>query len=139
MAALRRPAEQRRHAAMKPERRVPDLSAPMIVWFTEPARAFHETCALGNGRLGAMDFGGTSTLRIALNESSVWTGGPYDGNRCDAHKCLPRVRKRLFAGRIAEAQGEIEKRFGYADGVAGWKDRDQFGCYQALGDRPLAI
>jgi hypothetical protein len=70
----------------------------MVLWFTEPAKAFHETCPLGNGRLGAMDFGGTATLRIALNESSVWTGGPYDGNRYDAHKCLPRVRKRLFEG-----------------------------------------
>jgi len=111
----------------------------MILWFTEPARAFHETCALGNGRLGAMDFGGTATLRIALNESSVWTGGPYDGNRYGAHECLSSVRKHLFAGNITEAQQEIERSFGYADGIVGWQDRDQFGCYQALGDLTLTF
>lgn len=115
------------------------ISEPRILWFAEPARAFHETCAIGNGRLGAMDFGGTATLRIALNESSVWTGGPYDGNRTDAHTCLPRVRESLFAGHIAQAQAELEKRFGYADGVAGWRDRDQFGCYQTLGDLTLTF
>jgi len=115
------------------------ISEPMILWFTEPARAFHETCALGNGRLGAMDFGGTATLRIALNESSVWTGGPYDGNRYGAHECLSSVRKHLFAGNITEAQQEIERSFGYADGIVGWQDRDQFGCYQALGDLTLTF
>ncbi len=111
----------------------------MVLWFAEPASAFHETCALGNGRLGAMDFGGTSTLRIALNESSIWTGGAYDGNRYDAYQCLPRVRKSLFEGRIAEAQGELEKNFGYADGVKGWRERDQFGSYQTLGDLTLVF
>lgn len=114
-------------------------SGPMILWFAEPARAFHETCAIGNGRLGAMDFGGTATLRIALNESSVWTGGAYDGNRYDAHECLPHVRKHLFDGDIAAAQRDLETSFGYADGVAGWQDRDQFGCYQALGDLTLTF
>ncbi len=109
----------------------------MVVWFTKPADSFHESCVLGNGRLGAMDFGGTSTQRIALNESSVWTGGPYDGNRYDAHKCLPDVRNNLFNGNISEAQKEIERNFGYADGITGWRDRDQFGSYQTLGDLTL--
>ena len=34
---------------------------PMSVWFVSPARTFHESCPLGNGRLGAMDFGGVGT------------------------------------------------------------------------------
>ena len=34
---------------------------PMSVWFVSPARSFHESCPLGNGRLGAMDFGGVGT------------------------------------------------------------------------------
>lgn len=114
-----------------------DLSAITQLWFSKPADYFHESCVLGNGRLGAMDFGGTSTLRIVLNESSVWTGGHYDGNRYDAYQCLPRVRKNLFEGNLAEAQKELEQGFDHADNVKGWQDRDQFGCYQTLGDLTL--
>lgn len=107
---------------------------PMSVWFVKPADSFHESSVLGNGRLGAMDLGGVDKERIVLNESSVWTGGPYDGNRYDAYKCLPEVRKKLFEGNIGEAQSELTKNFGYPAGVSGWNDRDQFGCYQTLGD-----
>ena len=76
---------------------------PMSVWFTAPAGTFHESCVLGNGRLGAMDLGGVDNERIALNESSLWSGGPYDGNRYGAYKCLPEVRQKLFAGDISGA------------------------------------
>jgi len=110
---------------------------PMSVWFVKPADSFHESCVLGNGRLGAMDFGGIVNERMVLNESSVWTGGAYDGNRYEAYQCLPEVRKDLFAGNIGAAQKELEKNFGQAAGVKGWGDRDQFGCYQTLGDLTL--
>ena len=107
---------------------------PMSVWFVSPARSFHESCPLGNGRLGAMDFGGVGRERIALNESSLWSGGPYDGNRYDAYQCLPEVREKLFAGDISAAGGALDNGFRYADGVSGWGDGNQFGCYQTLGD-----
>ncbi|MCL4204488.1 MAG: glycoside hydrolase N-terminal domain-containing protein [Pirellulaceae bacterium] len=107
---------------------------PMSVWFTSPARSFHESCPLGNGRLGAMDFGGVGRQRIVLNESSLWSGGPYDGNRYDAHECLPEVREKLFAGDISAAGAVLSRSFRYADDVRGWGDVNQFGCYQTLGD-----
>ncbi|MGA2865285.1 MAG: glycoside hydrolase N-terminal domain-containing protein [Verrucomicrobiota bacterium] len=107
---------------------------PMSVWFVSPARSFHESCPLGNGRLGAMDFGGVGRERIVLNESSVWSGGPYDGNKYDAYQCLPEVREKLFAGDISGAAGVLGKSFRYADGVSGWGDVNQFGCYQTLGN-----
>lgn len=107
---------------------------PMSVWFVRPARSFRESCPLGNGRLGAMDFGGVGRQRIVLNESSLWSGGPYDGNKYDAYKCLPEVRKKLFAGDISGAGVALNKSFHYADGVRGWGDVNQFGCYQTLGD-----
>lgn len=107
---------------------------PMSVWFVSPARSFHESCPLGNGRLGAMDFGGVGRERIALNESSVWSGGPYDGNKYDAYQCLPEVREKLFAGDISGAGAALNQGFRYADGVSGWGDVNQFGCYQTLGD-----
>ncbi len=107
---------------------------PMSVWFTAPARSFHESCPLGNGRLGAMDFGGVARERIALNESSLWSGGPYDGNYYDAYQCLPEVREKLFAGDTSAASEVLTKSFRYADGVRGWGDINQFGTYQTLGN-----
>jgi alpha-L-fucosidase 2 len=107
---------------------------PMSVWFDKPARSFHESCVLGNGRLGAMDFGGVDKERIVLNESSLWSGGPYDGNNYDAYQCLAAVREKLFSGDISGAGAALNEGFRYADGVRGWGDVNQFGCYQTLGD-----
>jgi alpha-L-fucosidase 2 len=107
---------------------------PMSVWFVSPARSFHESCPLGNGRLGAMDFGGVGSERIVLNESSLWSGGPYDGNKYDAYQCLPEVREKLFAGDISGASRVLGNSFRYANGVNGWGDVNQFGCYQTLGN-----
>jgi alpha-L-fucosidase 2 len=107
---------------------------PMSVWFVHPAKSFHESCPLGNGRLGAMDFGGVGRQRVVLNESSLWSGGPYDGNKYDAYRCLPEVRAKLFAGDISGAGAALNRGFRYAEGVGGWGDVNQFGCYQTLGD-----
>ncbi|MGL5017490.1 MAG: glycosyl hydrolase family 95 catalytic domain-containing protein, partial [Luteolibacter sp.] len=95
---------------------------------------FLESSVIGNGRLGAMDLGGVDRQRVILNESSMWSGGPYDGNHYDAHKSLPEVRAKLFAGDIAGAEATLKQAFRYADGVKGYRDSDQFGCYQILGD-----
>ena len=107
---------------------------PMSIWFTSPARSFHESCPLGNGRLGAMDFGGVGTEHVVLNESSLWSGGSYDGNKYNAYQCLPEVREKLFAGDISAADNLLGKSFRYADGVEGWGDINQFGSYQTLGN-----
>ena len=40
---------------------------PMSVWFVKPANSFHESCVLGNGRLGVMDLGGVASERMVLN------------------------------------------------------------------------
>ncbi len=105
---------------------------PMSVWFVKPAASFHESCPLGNGRLGAMDFGGVGRERIVLNESSMWSGGPYDGNNYEAYKCLPEVRDLLFKGDIAAADAVLRKNFRYATGVRGVGNVSHFGTYQIL-------
>ena len=121
------------HAAEPTPSPVAPPAEPMSVWFDKPGKSFHESCVLGNGRLGAMDLGGVNQNQIVLNESSLWSGGPYDGNNYDAYKCLPEVREKLLAGDIPGAAGVIGGSFHYAKGVAGWGDIDQFGCYQTLG------
>jgi len=107
------------------------------VWFDRPGRSFHESSIVGNGRLGAMDYGGVDQDRIVLNESSMWSGGSYEANKDDAYQCLPEVRARLFAGDIAAAGATLNRSFRYADGVKGWGDDTQFGCYQILADLRL--
>ncbi|MBM3881828.1 MAG: glycoside hydrolase family 95 protein [Verrucomicrobia bacterium] len=80
-------------------------SGPLKIWFQQPATNW-ETQALpiGNGRLGAMIFGGTDRERIQLNEDSLWSGGPRDTNNPEALEHLPEVRRLLFAGQPAEAE-----------------------------------
>jgi alpha-L-fucosidase 2 len=95
---------------------------PLSVWFDKPGKVFHESCVVGNGRLGAMDFGGVDKDRIVLNESSMWSGGPYDANKYDAYQCLPEVRAKLFANDIAGAGAVLNQSFRYADGISGWGD-----------------
>ena len=45
------------------------------LWYRQPAVAWTEALPVGNGRLGAMVFGGTATERLQLNEDTLWTGG----------------------------------------------------------------
>jgi len=72
---------------------------------------FHHSLPLGNGRLGAMDFGGVGLLRVALNESGVWSGGEYEWNQPDAHEHLDEIRRLLFADRVGEAFAVVEEHF----------------------------
>lgn len=108
--------------------------APMSYWFKRPANSFLESSPIGNGRLAAMDFGGTEEQRIVLNESSVWSGGYYEGNRPDAFHNLAKGRELYFSGDVPAAQEWFGRMFQYPDGVRGWWHPDQFGCYQILSD-----
>lgn len=80
-----------------------------ILSYDKPASAWVEALPLGNGRLGAMVFGGTARERIALNESTLWSGGPVEGNNPGARDILPLVREAVFAGRHAEAVALCKK------------------------------
>ena len=107
------------------------------LWFDKPGSTFHDSCVLGNGRLGAMDLGGKEILRVVLNESSMWSGGPFESNRKDTWKCLQEVQNKLFAGDRGDAYSILSKNFIYSEGWGGWSNINQFGCYQTLGDLTL--
>ena len=64
---------------------------------------------MGNGRLGAMVFGDPLRERLALNEDTLWSGGPTNWNNPDAKTWLPKVREAVFAGRYAEADALTKK------------------------------
>jgi alpha-L-fucosidase 2 len=65
----------------------------LMLWFDEPARQWSDALPIGNGRLGAMVFGGFSTERLALNEDTLWSGSPRDWNNPGAKEHLPVLRK----------------------------------------------
>ncbi|MGC8989332.1 MAG: glycoside hydrolase N-terminal domain-containing protein, partial [Verrucomicrobiia bacterium] len=57
----------------------PPTQRPIRIWFARPATNWErEALPIGNGRLGAMVFGGTARERIQLNEDTLWSGGPRD-------------------------------------------------------------
>ena len=58
----------------------------LVLWYQQPAKLTNWTEALpiGNGRLGAMIFGGVEAEQIQLNEDTLWAGGPYDPNNSNA-------------------------------------------------------
>jgi len=83
--------------------------APLRLWYGKPAATWVEALPIGNGRLGAMVFGDPLRERLALNEDTLWSGGPTDWNNPDAKTWLPKVREAVFAGRYAEADALAKK------------------------------
>src|SRR6188768_2787312 len=71
-------------------------SQDLKLWYKQPARNWNEALPLGNGRLGAMVFGGTTEELIQLNEETLWSGGPTNSNaNPNAPDYLPKIRQAL--------------------------------------------
>ncbi|WP_449603579.1 glycoside hydrolase family 95 protein [Paenibacillus sp. Marseille-Q9583] len=81
-----------------------DTECSQRLWYSQPAGEWNEALPIGNGRLGAMIFGGTAEEKLQLNEDSVWYGGPRDRNNEDALPHLPEIRKLIMEGRLREAE-----------------------------------
>ena len=75
-----------------------------FISFDKPASCWNEAFPAGNGRMGAMVFGGVATELLQLNEDSVWYGGPKDRINPSAKDALPKIRELIDEGRISEAQ-----------------------------------
>ena len=106
-----------------------------LIWHVKPAAHFTESTPLGNGRLGAMVFGGVAEERIVLNEAGLWSGSPQDADRPDAYQSLPEIRRLLLEGKNAEAEALVNKHFTCA-GPGSNRARGAntpYGSYQTLG------
>ncbi len=84
-----------------------EISAPktaFTLWYRQPAKQWVEALPVGNGRLGAMVFGGIVKERIQFNESTVWNGEPHEYQHPGAWQHLATLRQLLFDGKQAEAE-----------------------------------
>jgi len=81
------------------------------LWYRQPAREWTEALPVGNGRLGAMVFGGVERERIQLNVDSLWAGSPLDRERQVERRDLEEARELWFAGQVADAQRIMQERF----------------------------
>lgn len=76
-----------------------------VLWYRQPASTWTEALPVGNGRLGAMVFGGIASERIQLNEDTLWSGGPYKPlNPKAGPQAVEDIRKLIAQRRFGEAE-----------------------------------
>jgi alpha-L-fucosidase 2 len=101
-----------------------------LLWYAQPAQEWVVALPVGNGRIGAMIFGGVNKERLQLNDDTLWAGGPYDPANPDARAALPEVRRLIF-------NGEYEKATDLVTAKVMGKPLLQM-AYQTIGDLELA-
>jgi alpha-L-fucosidase 2 len=123
---------------------------PLRIWYSHPANGAAEddkngwnndpewlkAMPVGNGFLGAMIFGDVNKERIQLNEKSLWSGSPEDGNNPDAFPALAKIRQLLFEGKYKEAT-ELTEKTQICKGAGSGKGNGAtvpYGSFQTLGD-----
>ena len=77
---------------------LPAAAGPLELWYAQPASKWTEALPVGNGRVGAMIFGGVTEEHLQFNESTVWTGQPHEYQHAGAAKFLSPMRTLLNEG-----------------------------------------
>jgi len=104
-------------------------AADLTLWYQHPATNWMtEALPIGNGRLGAMIFGGVAQEQIQFNEDTLWSGGPEKlaGSRPGGAEHIAEIQKLIAAGQIEQATGLIQQYF--------YGNTRGFGAYQAFGN-----
>jgi alpha-L-fucosidase 2 len=86
-------------------------ASPLVLWYSEPARTWVEALPIGNGRLGAVQFGGLREERLQFNEDTLWTGRPHEYHHPGAVQSLPAIRRLLSEGKQRQAEQLAMKEF----------------------------
>ena len=103
----------------------------MLLWYRRPATAWLQAVPLGNGMIGAMVFGGVPEERIALNESTFWSGRPHNYDNPEAFQYFPQIRDLVFADKFQEAEKMANDHF--------WGVPKAQEAYQPIGDLLLSF
>ena len=119
-------------AAVLPTANAMDASRPMEMVYDAPAATWNEALPLGNGRLGAMVFGGAGAERIQLNEDTLWDGRPDYMLEPKLKTLVPQIRELVFAGREGEAVDLFKRTTG---GKVSRRNTSE--AYQTLGSLVL--
>ncbi|WP_346069827.1 glycoside hydrolase family 95 protein [Streptomyces cheonanensis] len=82
--------------------------SPYVLWYPRPAAAWLQALPVGNGRLGAMVYGGIDSEELQLSQDTVWAGGPHRYDNPRAAAALPRARELVFAGEREAAHRLLE-------------------------------
>ncbi|WP_217604180.1 glycoside hydrolase N-terminal domain-containing protein [Chitinophaga sp. GbtcB8] len=90
----------------------PPQDSLLRLWYRQPATQWVAALPVGNGRIGAMVFGGVQQEQLQLNEGYLWSGGPRDGNNPQAKQTLPFIRQLLFEEKYIEADQAARKMMG---------------------------
>jgi alpha-L-fucosidase 2 len=103
----------------------------MTLWYRQPAVKWLEALPLGNGLTAAMVFGGTKTERIALNNSSFWSGKPHDYDDPNAGQYFDQIKALMAEKKFQEAEKMADDHF--------WGIPSGQQAYQPIGDLSLAF
>jgi len=106
--------------------RAGNFDPALLLWYRQPATNWLEALPVGNGRLGAMVFGGVTNEQIQLNEDTLWSGGRAYPVPAAAYQSFPEIRQLLFDGKYAEAEALVRSKL-----LVG---RGEGNSYQTMGD-----
>ena len=98
-------------ACSTPQRETPS-SREMVLWYNRPAgNVWLDGLFIGNGYMGGNVFGRVENERIALNESTFWSGRPHDYNDPNAHNYFGKIKDLVFADKFKEAEKMVNEHF----------------------------
>lgn len=83
----------------------------LLLWYNRAAQEWTQALPIGNGRLGAMIFGGPQQERLQFNEDTLWNGQPHFYHRQGAVQYLPQIRRLLSEGKQKEAEDLAAREF----------------------------
>ena len=104
-----------------------DSCGTIELWYAQPAKVWMESLPIGNGRLGAMTYGGIEEEKLALNESTMWSGQYNENqNKPFGREKMNQLRKLFFEGKLSEGNRIA------GDNLHG--NQTSFGTHLPIGD-----